>query len=86
MHLLQRVAAALAGVVLAGLVAGCSAPAALLLYAAERGASTERDPTCLTPGCAATAMLKHAYDKATEGDPTPCRRLNSVARALKSPR
>jgi hypothetical protein len=82
MFLLQRVAAALAAVVLAVLASGCSAPAALLMYAAERGASTEKDPTCLTPGCAATAVLQHAYAKATEGDPTPCRRLNSVARAL----
>ena len=82
MHLLQRAAAALAGAVVAVLVGGCSAPASLLLMAVEQGASTEKDPTCMTPSCAAAAVLQHAYDKYTEGDPTPCLRLNSVARAL----
>lgn len=82
MHLLQRVAAALAVAMVALLASGCSTPLSLLLYAAEKTASTEKDPICLTPGCAATAMLQHAYDKYTEGDPTPCSRLNTVARAL----
>ena len=82
MHLLQRGAAALALAVVAVLGAGCSAPASLLLMAVERGASTEKDPICFTPGCAATAVLVHAYDKLTEGDPTPCHKLTTVARAL----
>jgi hypothetical protein len=82
MHLLQRVAAALALAMMAGLGSGCSAPASLLLMAVEQGASSEKDPTCITPGCAAAAVIQHAYDKYTEGDPTPCPRLNSVARAL----
>ncbi|HEX6704032.1 MAG TPA: hypothetical protein VF169_04660 [Albitalea sp.] len=37
---------------------------------------------CISAGCAATAVLMHALDKATEGDPTPCHKLNSVERAL----
>jgi hypothetical protein len=82
MHLLQRVAATLALAVVAGLGSGCSAPASLLLMAVEQGATSEKDPTCMTPGCAAAAVLQHAYAKFTEGDPTPCVRLNSVARAL----
>ena len=82
MHLLQRVAAALALTSVMVLGSGCSAPASLLLYAVEKGASTEKDPICLTPGCAATAVIQHAYDKFTEGDPTPCHRLNTAARAL----
>ena len=82
MHHLQRVTAALALAVVGLLTSGCSAPASLLLYAVEKSASTEKDPVCLTPGCAAAAMLQHAYDKFTEGDPTPCNRLTTVARAL----
>ncbi len=82
MHLLQRVAAALALAVVAGLVSGCSAPAALLMFAYERSASTEKDPTCISAGCAAAAVIQHVYDKVNEGAPTPCVKLNSVARAL----
>lgn len=82
MHLLQRAAAALALAVVAGLVAGCSAPASLLMFAYERGASTEKDPTCISAGCAAAAVIQHVYDKVNEGAPTPCPKLNSVTRAL----
>jgi hypothetical protein len=82
MHLLQRAAATLALALVAGLGSGCSAPASLLLMAVEQGASSDKDPTCMTPGCAAAAVIQHAYGKFTEGDPTPCARLNSVARAL----
>lgn len=37
---------------------------------------------CLTMGCVGKEIAVYAYDKYTEGDPTPCRKLNSVARAL----
>jgi hypothetical protein len=83
MHLLQRVAAALALAGVVGLGSGCSTPASLLLMAVEQGASSgDKDPTCMTPGCAAAAVFQHAYAKYTEGAPTPCLQLNSVARAL----
>ena len=36
----------------------------------------------LNAGCTTTAVLLYAYDKATEGAPTPCHKLNSVERAL----
>jgi len=39
----------------------------------------------LSSGCTTTMVVMYAYDKLTEGDPTPCHRLNSVERAL-SPR
>ncbi|HUG22802.1 hypothetical protein [Piscinibacter sp.] len=39
----------------------------------------------LSSGCTTTMVVMYAYDKFTEGDPTPCHRLNSVERAL-SPR
>ena len=82
MRLLQRLAMSLAWLVLTGQMAGCSTPASLLLFAVEQSNGTEKDPTCLTAGCAAFAVVQHAYDKFTEGDPTPCRKLNTVARAL----
>lgn len=36
----------------------------------------------LCSGCTTTLVLMYAYDKVTEGDPTPCRKLNTVDRAL----
>lgn len=36
----------------------------------------------LGSGCTTTLVAMHVYDKLTEGDPTPCMRLNSVDRAL----
>lgn len=36
----------------------------------------------LGSGCTTTLIVMHAYDKLTEGDPTPCYKLNSVDRAL----
>jgi len=53
------------------LLAGCSAPA-LLVGAA--GVATDTSVPW--------AIVKHVHDKLTEGDPVPCRNLNSVQRAL----
>jgi len=36
----------------------------------------------LGSGCTTTLVLAHLHEKLTEGDPTPCMRLNSVERAL----
>lgn len=36
----------------------------------------------LASGCTTTVVALHLYDRITEGDPTPCHRLNSVDRAL----
>lgn len=36
----------------------------------------------LGSGCTTTIVALHVIDKLTEGDPTPCHRLNSVERAL----
>jgi hypothetical protein len=36
----------------------------------------------LASGCTTTLVVMHVYDKITEGDPTPCHKLNSVDRAL----
>lgn len=36
----------------------------------------------LGSGCTTTIVAMHVYDKLTEGDPTPCIKLNSVDRAL----
>jgi hypothetical protein len=71
------VAALLAAI---GLLSGCAA-ATVITFAYEQA----NDGQCISAGCAATAVVMHALDKATEGDPTPCRKLNSVERAL-SPR
>jgi len=72
--------AALAGIVgAAWLVSGCAATS-VLTFAYEQ--SPEGRGKCISAGCAATAVLVYAYDKYTEGDPTPCRKLNSVERAL----
>jgi len=38
----------------------------------------------LGSGCTTTIVLMHVYDKITEGDPTPCSKLNSVQRALET--
>jgi len=62
------------------LLGGCAA-ASVAAFVYEQA----NDGQCITAGCAATAMVRHAIDKATEGDPTPCRKLNTVERAL-SPR
>jgi hypothetical protein len=35
-------------------------------------------------GCTTTIVVMHLYDKWTEGDPTPCRKLNTVDRALQA--
>ena len=59
--------------------AGCAATS-LLSFAYEQ--SPEGKGNCVSAGCAATAVLGHVYDKLTEGGPTPCRKLNSVERAL----
>lgn len=37
---------------------------------------------CLTVGCASLEIAAYVVDQVTEGNPTPCRKLNSVARAL----
>ena len=63
-----------------GLLSGCAATT-LIGFAYEQA----HEGQCVSAGCAAAAVLRHALDKATEGDPAPCRRLNSVERAL-SPR
>jgi hypothetical protein len=63
-----------------GLLGGCAATS-VLTFVYEQTHEGE----CLSAGCAAKAVLMHALEKATEGDPTPCRRLNTVERAL-SPR
>jgi hypothetical protein len=70
----------LAGTAFMGVVmltGGCAATS-VLTFAYEQANGGE----CISPGCAAGAMLSYALDKATEGDPTPCRRLNTVERAL----
>jgi hypothetical protein len=36
----------------------------------------------LASGCTTTLVVMHVYDRVTEGDPTPCAKLNSVQRAL----
>jgi len=36
----------------------------------------------LTSGCTTTLVAMHVYDLVTEGDPTPCLKLNTVERAL----
>jgi hypothetical protein len=36
----------------------------------------------LSSGCTTTVVAIHLYDRLTEGDPTPCHKLNSVDRAL----
>jgi hypothetical protein len=59
------------------LSSGCAATS-VLTFAYEQAHGGE----CISPGCAAGAMLSYALDQATEGDPTPCRKLNSVERAL----
>jgi hypothetical protein len=61
----------------AALLSGC-AVTTIASFAYERA----NEGQCISAGCAATAMLSYALDKATEGDPTPCRRLNTVERAL----
>lgn len=38
----------------------------------------------LGSGCTTTIVLMHLHDKLTEGDPTPCGKLNSVQRALET--
>jgi len=63
-----------------GLLSGCAATS-VFTFAYEQANEGE----CLSAGCVAKAVLMHALDKATEGDPTPCRKLNTVERAL-SPR
>jgi hypothetical protein len=60
-----------------GLLGGCAA-ATVATFVYEQA----NEGQCLSAGCAAVAVLQHAVDKATEGDPTPCRKLNSVERAL----
>jgi hypothetical protein len=64
---------------LAWLCGGCAATS-VLTFAYEQ--SGDGEPRCISAGCAATAVISHVYDRITEGDPTPCRKLNSVARAL----
>jgi hypothetical protein len=76
---LRRFAALICSVGLAWLCSGCAATS-VLSFAYEQ--SPEGKDTCISAGCAATAVLAFAYDKITEGDPTPCRKLNSVERAL----
>src|SRR5438105_11911965 len=65
---------------LGALLSGCAATS-VMSFAYERANEGE----CASAGCAAAAMLNYAMDKATEGEPAPCRKLNSVERAL-SPR
>lgn len=38
----------------------------------------------LGSGCTTTVVLMHLHEKLTEGDPVPCMRLSTVARALES--
>ena len=73
----RRAGAWCAAVAAAGLFSGCAATS-VLTFAYEQA----NDGQCISAGCAATAIAKHVLDKATEGDPTPCNRLNSVERAL----
>lgn len=61
----------LAGVLALGLSSGCTTTS-LLLSAA--GVATDSSVPW--------AIVKHVHGKLTEGDPTPCVRLNSVQRAL----
>jgi hypothetical protein len=60
-----------------GLLGGCAATS-VLTFAYEQA----NEGQCISAGCAAAAIAQHAIDKVTEGDPTPCHRLNSVERAL----
>ncbi|HEY0859026.1 MAG TPA: hypothetical protein VGE16_18310, partial [Albitalea sp.] len=59
------------------LTSGCAATS-VLTFAYEQANGGQ----CISPGCAAGAIVSYALDKATEGNPTPCHRLNSVERAL----
>ncbi len=76
---MRRLAALACLVGLAWLCSGCAATS-VLSFAYEQ--SPEGQGKCLSAGCAAMAVLVHVHDKITEGDPTPCRQLNSVERAL----
>jgi len=62
---------------IAGLFSGCAATT-VMSFAYEQTHPDE----CVSAGCAARAILVYAVDKATEGDPTPCHKLNSVERPL----
>jgi len=73
----RRALAWLGLVVSAALTSGCAATS-VLTFAYEQS----NDGQCISAGCAAGAVLSYALDKATEGDPTPCRKLNTVERAL----
>lgn len=59
------------------LLGGCAATS-VLSFAYEQS----NDGQCVSAGCVAGAVLSYAVGKATEGDPTPCHKLNSVERAL----
>jgi|SRR5438105_6578631 len=76
---MRRLAALACIAAWAWLCSGCAATS-VLTFAYEQAPQNEGQ--CLSAGCAATAVLAHVYDKITEGDPTPCRKLNSVERAL----
>lgn len=76
---LRRLFASIAFVIGLGMASGCTTTS-LIATALEQTPAAKG--MCLTVGCAATEVLAYAYGKATEGDPTPCFKLNSVARAL----
>ncbi|HJW10981.1 MAG TPA: hypothetical protein VJ598_04295 [Albitalea sp.] len=81
MDFLQRVTALVTLAAATWLCSGCAATS-VLTFAYETSTRDDPDPTCLSLGCAATAVLGYVVDKANEGSPTACYKLNSVARAL----
>jgi hypothetical protein len=58
---------------------GCMATS-FVAMAVERTSVAQGN--CLTVGCASLEIAGYVYDQANEGAATPCRRLNTVARAL----
>jgi len=72
-----RALVALGAAALMASLGGCAATS-VLTFAYEQS----NEGQCISAGCAAGAMLSYALDKATEGNPAPCRKLNSVERAL----
>jgi len=79
MILIQRFLAAASIVFGLASLTGCAATSMIAMAVEQTPAA---QGLCLTMGCAAKEIAVYAYDKYTEGDPTPCRQLNSVARAL----
>lgn len=77
-RIIARSTLALATATLGALMMSGCAATSVATFAYEQANKGE----CLSASCAAAAVLVYAMDKATEGDPTPCRKMNSVERAL----